>query len=176
MEFDKRITDISKIMNCFTVQDAKRYLHTNGYFADHIEDFAELDKIDMTELAGIEQDFKYPYVGYCIDKFKFFLPCAFVADEEERKEKKYRQYKTIEEFVNHVGLREHDKVQFIGFRNKHNARRYYLAYNGYVVDTTGTIYIHLGSLAFTFYDLFTSYEYELNSFEWLPFGVEVEDK
>ena len=105
MEFDKRIKDVSKIMNCFTVEDAKRYLHTYGYFADHIEDFVDLDKIDKGELAGIEQDFKYPYSYYYGDKFKFFLPCAFVVDEEEKKEKKYRPFKDLEEFRRILGVR-----------------------------------------------------------------------
>lgn len=166
MEFDKRITDISKIMNCFTVEDAKRYLYTSGYFADHIEDFADLDKIDKGELTDINEEFKYPYYWYCKDSFKFFLPCAFVAEEEEKKEKKYRPY-TLNEFLTVFTM-----LSRITFREKgNNDCIITCVVNGYrtrlnITDVClGVEWISLGTL-------FNEYEYKNTLGDWLPFGVE----
>lgn len=162
MEFDKRITDISKIMNCFTVEKAKRYLHTSGYFADHIENFTDLDKLDMTGLAGIMQDSKYPYYEDILS-FKFFLPCAFVADE---KEKKLRPYKNISEFSNETGCEEvGTDIISISIRNKDTKHEYVLLYTGYCNNA-----VHLGGMYITLKSLFNYYEF-LYEDKWLPFGV-----
>lgn len=166
MEFDKRITDVSKIMNCFTTEDAKRYLNTYGYFADHIEDFIELDKLDMYELAGIEQDFKYPYSYYYGDKFKFFLPCAFVADEQEEKEKKLRPYEAIQEFPWGIG-------SVLKYRSKSEPSVHILAsVESIAIRDNDLIYVYMDGLRFTPLHLLTDYEYlNVKGNEWLPFGV-----
>lgn len=167
MEFDKRITDISKIMNCFTVEEAKRYLYTSGYFADHIEDFAELDKLDMTELIDIEQKFKYPYSGYC-DRFKFFLPCAFVKEEKEEKEKKYSPF-ILSEFLTVFPIGE-----MIRFRHKIDKLEKHLIFLGYKKNENGDIYIEIGnSCVLTLEELFKNYEWQkFPEEEYRPFGVE----
>lgn len=165
MEFDKRITDISKIMNCFTTKEAKKYLHTNGYFTDSIENFSNLDIIDMTELTGINQDFKYPYSGY--DSFRFFLPCAFVADEQEKKEKTYRPYNTIGEFPWRIG-------SVLTFRSKSEPSVHILAsVESIAIRDNDLVYVYMDGLRFTPLHLLTDYEY-LNDKgdKWLPFGVE----
>ena len=169
MKFDKRITDISKIMNCFTVEDAKRYLHTYGYFADHIEDFAKLNEIDMNELTSIQQDFKYPYAWRYDNTFKFFLPCAFVADEEEKKEKenKYRPFtlQEFEDFVNNL------PSNYIIFRPKGNNDTYFFMYSGYVSCDDGIVSVILGNRLFSFERLLEYFELKVND-KWQPFGVE----
>ena len=166
MEFDKRITDVSKIMNCFTTENAKRYLHTYGYFADHIEDFVDLDKIDKGELADINQEFKYTYYAYCIDKFKFFLPCAFVADEEEKKEKKLRPY-TLDEF-----LEIFNQGDVIRFRYKIDKSKIFSLFLGYTIEDKN-ISIEIGHGTYDLEELFKYYEWmRSNSEEYIPFGVE----
>ena len=168
MELDKRITDISKIMNCFTVEDAKRYLHTYGYFADYIEDFCNLNEIDMFELTGIEQEFKYPY---CVDgnSFKLFLPCAFVADEKEKKEKKYRPFKDLEEFRRILGK---GVGNIIHYREKGSSLEFKLMWTGYSSEEK----VLFSCFHYNLTALFERYEYCDSDGEWLPFGVEVEDK
>lgn len=169
MEFDKRITDISKIMNCFTTEEAKKYLHTSGYFADHIEDFWNLDTIDMRELTDIQQEFKYPYsASSCNDSFKFFLPCAFVADEKEEKEKKLRPYKTIGEFPRGI------IGSVLTYRSKSAPSVHILTSLQSIALKDGKlIYVYMDGLRFTPSDLLTDYEYlNATSDEWLPFGVE----
>ena len=167
MEFDERITDISKIMNCFTTEDAKRYLHTHGYFADHIEDFWNLNDIDMLELTGFQQEFKYPY---CVDgdSFKFFLPCAFVAEEKEKKEKKYRAL-TIDEFLDkfHIG-------EVIVFRSKVMPNIVcHILFDGYIEEIDKETFVILGLHRYPLKELFSSYECFYNG-RWVPFGVKVE--
>ena len=164
MEFDKRITDISKIMNCFTVEDAKRYLHTYGYFSDYIEDFCNLNEIDMFELTGIEQEFTYPY---CVDgdSFKFFLPCAFVADE--KKEKKYRPYKIMQEFPWLAG-------DVLKYRSKLEPSVHILtSIQSICTQNNNLVYVYMDGIRFTPSNLLTGYEYlNIKRDEWLPFGVE----
>lgn len=168
MEFDKRITDISKIMNCFTIEDAKKYLHTYGYFADNIEDFYNLEYLNINELTGIDEDSKYPYRN--LDKqgyiFKYFLPCAFVADEEEKKEQKLRPY-SINEFFDKFPM-----LSKITFREKgNNDCIITCVVNGYRTRLNG-IDICLGVEWVSLGTLFNEYEYKNTLGDWLPFGVE----
>ena len=165
MKFDKRITDISKVMNCFTVEDAKRYLHTYGYFADHIEDFADLDYLDLRELESIQSEFKYPY-KHENNIFKYFLPCAFVTDEAKQ-EKMYRPFKLqeFEDFVNNL------PSNFIIFRPKGNNYTYFFVYSGYVICDDGIVSVMLGDRLFKFEILLENFELKVND-KWQPFGVE----
>lgn len=170
MKFDKRINDITKIMNCFTTEYAKRYLHTSGYFADHIEDFTDLDKLDMRELTDIQQEFKYPYsASSCNDSFKFFLPCA---DAETKKEKKYRPYKAIGEFPRKI------IGSVLTYRSKSEPSVHILTSIQSIALKDGKlIYVYMDGLRFTPSHLLTDYEYlSATSDEWLPFGIEEEDK
>lgn len=165
MKLDKRITDVSKIMNCFTTEQAKEYIYTSGYFADYIEDFVDLDSLDRCELKIIESEFKYPY---CIDgdSFKFFLPCEFVKEETEQKqEKKYRPYKDIEEFCN-------QGFQIVVMRHKQTETEFHVAYNGYRLPKDGLCMVLLGNLSYSLDDLFDNYELLDSDGVWKPFGVE----
>lgn len=89
-------------------------------------------------------------------------------EEEEKKEeeKKLRPYKDISEFCVKTGCIEIGK-DLITIRNKNTQKEYELLYVGY---SDGEV--HLGGYILTFADLLKNYEHALNSFEWLPFGVE----
>ena len=163
MEFDKRIKDVSKIMNCFTVEDAKRYIYTSGYFADHIEDFVELDKLDMNELESIQQESKYPYAWSYDNRFKFFLPCAFVADD--KKEKKYRPFKDLEEFRRILGVMVGN---IIHYREKGSSLEFKLMWTGYSSEER----VLFSCFHYSLTDLFERHEYCDSDGNWLPFGVE----
>ncbi len=174
MKFDKRITDVSKIMNCFTTEDAKRYLHTYGYFADHIEDFAKLNEIDMNELTSIQQDFKYPYAWRYDNTFKFFLPCAFVADEEEKKEKKLRPYKTVSEFFEKEGLDTYSKIRIRNKNHPYDSQTVHIVGFGQTKINDDYIeYLMMGCHEYTLDSLFKNFEFQLAcTDEFKPFGVE----
>lgn len=175
MEFDKRIKDSSKIMNCFTTENAKKYLHTYGYFADNIEDFVDLDKIDMRELTDIQQEFKYPYsASSCNDSFKFFLPCAFVADEKEKKEKKYRPYKTVSEFFEKENLDTYSKIRIRNKNHPYDSQTVHIVGFGQTKINDGYIeYLMMGCHEYTLDSLFKNFEFQLAyTDEFKPFGVE----
>ena len=170
MELDERIIKDYKIFTCFDVEKAKQYIGKQGYFADHIEDFVDLDCIDRCELVLIQSEFKYPY---CIDgdSFKFFLPCEFVKDEaKQEKEKKYRPFKLqeFEDFVNNL------PSNFIIFRPKGNNDTYFFMYSGYVRCDDGTVSVIIGNRLFRFEILLEYFELKVND-KWQPFGMEVEE-
>lgn len=81
-------------------------------------------------------------------------------------EKKLRPYKDISEFCVKTGCIEIGK-DLITIRNKNTQKEYELLYVGY---SDGEV--HLGGYILTFADLLKNYEHALNSFEWLPFGIE----
>lgn len=148
-------------------------LSEKGYFSDD-KDFSAYEYGRLYEvrcwLTSCNQPFVLKDDEGNYNSYKYFITEESVVFKKQKP--KYRPYKNLAEFANSMGLRDSDKVQFIGFRSKHSTSRYDLVYNGYEIDTFGTVYIHLGSMAFTLNELFNNYEYELNSFEWLPFGVE----
>lgn len=158
--FDKKINNLKVSLE---------FIGKEGYFSNN--DFSVYIK-GILKSVLVSDKVDYPYTNkYDNHGFDYFIPKDSAVFIEEPKKKTYRPYKDFAEFANHMGLRDSDKVQFIGFRSKHSTSRYDLVYNGYEVDSFGTVYIHLGSLAFTLNELFNNYEYELNSFELVPFGV-----
>lgn len=155
--------------NISSLKESLDHLEEEGFFSD-FEGFTDY-KEDILRSVLVAVNAGYPYEGECNgDNYKYFIPKS-LAVFEEPEEKKYRPYKDFAEFANHMGLRDSNEVQFLEFRSKNCSNRYNLAYNGYEVDKFGVAYIHLGSLTFTFDELFNNYEYELNSFELVPFGV-----
>lgn len=153
------------------IKNSLEYLNQDGYFSNR-KDFSDYTegKLDVVEVA----DFRFRPYAFINDGdrhvFSYFIPKSEVVFAGEPA-KKYRPFKDFEEFANYVGLRDSAKVQFIEFRSK-SGDLYDLAYNGYEKDKFGNIRIHLGSFTLTLQELFNRYEYKLNSFESVPFGVE----
>ena len=147
-------------------------LGKKGYFSDH-EDFSTYQYGTLTEVRCWLNSCTLPFVLKDDEgewnSFRYFIPEESVVFKKQ--EPKYRLYEDVAEFANSVGLRDSDKVQFLRIRSKNGNYQCYLAYNGYEIDTFGTVHIHLGAIAFTFNELFNSYEYTLDSIEWKPFGV-----
>lgn len=171
MDLDKRITDTSKIMDCTTIEESRKYMHTSGYFADNLEDFANLDTLDMSELAVIQDDSKYPY-GYNAYSYfamsKFFLPCTYVSHRKEKeKEKKYRPFTLVEfeDFINNVPF------HCVTYRRKGFEDVYHLRYGGYIIYEDKSSTIILGHSQYTLESLMKEYELMIDN-KWQPFGVE----
>lgn len=162
-------TKNSLIFDAKMAKASLEYIGEDGYFSNFEDLSVCINGALKSVLVG--DDVGHPYAsmydGHC---YSFFIPQSKAVFIEEPA-KKYRPFKDIGDFVSHMCLRDSGEVQFLKFRSKGGAR-YYLAYNGYEIDTSGDVYIHFGSVAFTLNELFTHYEYELNGLEWLPFGVE----
>lgn len=148
------------------------YINKECYFSD-FQDFSDY-KEGILKMVKVSDDVGYPYE--CMNNghhYKYFIPKDKVVFESAELEKYYKPFKTIYECLSNTGLEHSNKVQFLEFRSK-CGDVYNLAYNGYEMDKFGTIYIHLGSLTFTFQELFDYYEYTPDGSVWLPFGVKCE--
>lgn len=163
-------TKNSLIFDAKMAKASLEYIGEDGYFSNFEDLSVCINGALKSVLVG--DDVGHPYASmYDSHCYSFFIPQSKAVFIEEPA-KKYRPFKDIGDFVSHMCLRDSGEVQFIGFRSKDCTSRYDLAYNGYELDMFGVAHIHLGSLTFTLYELFNNYEYELNSFEWVPFGVE----
>lgn len=172
--FGKKIEVLGNGCKIEYIRKSLDYLNKECYFSD-FQDFSDY-KEGILKMIKVSDDIGYPYESMNDGHhYKYFIPKDKVVFEIEESKKYYRSFKTVEEFLNHVGLKNSDKVQFVEFHSRHSNSRYRLVYNGYEIDTFGVAYIHLGSMSFTLNELFNNYEYTLNGSEWLAFSVECEE-
>lgn len=145
----------------------KHHLTKKGYFSNDKE-FKTYEEGILNGVRINQKGTLFTHINNSneIIESLYFIPETGVVFAEETKEKKLRPYKSISEFCVHTGCREIGK-DLITIRNKNTQKEYELSYIGY---SDGEV--HLGGYILTFADLLKNYEYALNSFEWLPFGVE----
>lgn len=150
------------------------YINQEGYFSEY-DDFSEYKEGTLASVL-ISDNVGHPYEnGVNVYNYHYFIPKRNVVFEDDEPIKYYRSFKTIGEFLTNVGLKdESEKVQFLEFRSMASGDVYNITYNGYEIDKFGTVYVHLGSHIFSLQELYQYHEYALNSFEWLPFGIECE--
>ena len=159
------------------IKDAIDLIGQEVYMSDY-DVFFPYHKCELIGATCIKDDpyyGLYPFICNGEDTihraYKYFIlakDAKFV--EEGAKEKKLRPYKNISEFCNETGCEEVG-VDTIVIRNKDSKLLSVLLYTGYSDDI-----VCLGGYIFTFADLLKNYEYALNSFEWLPFGVLEDDE
>lgn len=126
MNADKRILDISKILNCLTTDKAKEYIGEMGYFSDNLEDYNNLDNVKLDTLSEVGSN----YFGYIdtypdIIKYKeFFLPARYVESSiiEPRKFIDINSDKEVEKYIGKVGYFGDSKLDF---RNLDSTLLYY---------------------------------------------------
>lgn len=80
MNADKRIQDISMILNCFNTDKAKEYIGEVGYFTDTLQEYANLDNVKLAMLSEVTcGSFGYIDTHPDIIKYReFFLPARCV--------------------------------------------------------------------------------------------------
>ena len=174
--------DVSKsLVFGSTVNDIKnslKYLNQKGYFSNS-KDFSEykeadLDLVEVSNMANfiftpykfMQGGFKYPF-SYFIPKSK-----ATFVEEEPKKKKKLRPFKSLEEFFNTTGFKVGDIVQIKKFGNLNFEETAMLTgIRLYIDGEYRRIEIYFGSIARPFSVLFEYFKYFKNG-EWLPFGVE----
>lgn len=146
--------------------DALDLIGQEVFMSDN-ENFNEYTTCRLTGVQYSEDD-DFPFLGKNEEGIFSYIYCIPAKDVKfkERKVKVLRPYKDISEFCVKTGCIYIGK-DLITIRNKNTQKEYGLLYVGY---SDGEV--HLGGYVLTFADLLKNYEYALNSFEWLPFGVE----
>lgn len=160
MELDKRIIEGKKPLDCFDVDIAKQFIGEKGYFSNSLGWYSVLKRTWYGTLDEIESDLEQCFYdreseGY----FQYFLPAEWVKPKEP--EKKYREYKDLDEFFDVSGLEIGDliKLKFPG-----NNVAELLIVGG--CDNGLFIGIH----KYTFKQLFDMVEISISG-DWQPFGV-----
>ena len=163
--------DRKDVFTIATIEDARKYINHEGYFCDSY--YLDLNRWDKGILKQVDEDTTdYPFYlkqrNNCSNAsvgFRFFLPV-----DKVRKEKKWRPFKSIDEFKNKTGL---DLLHIVHYRLTSNGS---IVSTGYGVITdfytsdNKTDYITIGDTPFNLNELF-NYEYFDKHGNWQPFGV-----
>lgn len=162
MTLDKRIYEDRRIIfTCFTAEAAKKYLGQQGFFADEMYAYHDLDHVDfrtLTEVGDDETPFSTGQLCY-----QFFLPAEFVRPVEEKKE--WRPF-TLDEFLAKFPL-----LSPVTYRWKKGDRSFTMCVTGYEVSD-GREYVILGGRYYGFCELVCENELQDKDGNWTPFGVE----
>lgn len=161
MELDKRIKEGKRPLNCFDVDIAKQFIGKKGYFSHYVDNYADLKNTALGTLGGTGDTFHESFV--CTEEpldnyyYEFFLPAEWVKEPE----KKYREYKDLDEFFDVTGLEIGDliKLKFPG----NNVAELLI-----VGGCNNSLFI--GIHKYTFKQLFEIVEISISG-EWQPFGV-----
>ena len=162
MELDKKIKEGKKPLDCFDAENetVKLFIGEKGYFSYTLAAYENLNYTRKGTLDNIEAQKERCFWNKEENRdFHFFLPAEWVKPEEP--EKKYREYKDLDEFFDVTGLEIGDliKLKFPG-----NNVAELLIVGG--CDNGLFIGIH----KYTFKQLFEIVEISISG-EWQPFGV-----
>ena len=161
MELDKRIKEGKRPLTCFDTEQAKQFIGKKGYFSHYVDNYADLKNTALGALGGTGDTFHESFV--CTEEpfdnydYEFFLPAEWVKEPE----KKYREYKDLDEFFDVTGLEIGDliKLKFPG----NNVAELLI-----VGGCNNGLFI--GIHKYTFKQLFEIVEISIRG-EWQPFGV-----
>ena len=158
MKLDSRILEGKKPLDCFDTEIAKQFIGKKGYFSNSLSWYSVLKSTWDGTLYEIDSDLEQCFYdneseGY----FQYFLPAEWVKEPE----KKYREYKNLDEFFDVTGLEIGDliKLKFPG-NNVAELLIVGSCYNG----------LFIGIHKYTFKQLFEIVEISISG-EWQPFGV-----
>ena len=167
MKLDPRIKKDKRPLSCFDTEQAKQFIGEKGYFSHYIDNYADLNLNTVFGTLGSTGDTFHE--SFCCTEetldnyyYEFFIPKEWVKPEEsEEPEKKYREYKNLDEFFDVTGLEIGDliKLKFPG----NNVAELLIVGS---CDNGLFIGIH----KYTFKQLFEMVEISISG-EWQPFGV-----
>lgn len=164
--------DIKDVFSWSNAEDAKQYIGKEGYFADNLNDLQEcvsnnnfqtLFSLDLDPETDVDSIFSITEIDY---KYALFIPADKV---KEVKEKKWRPFKTIEEFFD---IYNKNVGSLITYRVKVNPlREITTSIIGYIKEANGEdqLQIGLSSLQLSTWHEITEI---WNEESWQPFGVE----
>ena len=162
MKLDPRIKKDKRPLSCFDTEVAKGFIGKECYLSDGVTSFANVDNLNKAVLIEVDDENIKPYTlentrwRYSSN---FILPCEWVKPEEP--EKKYREYKNLDEFFDVTGLEIGDliKLKFPG----NNVAELLI-----VGGCNNGLFV--GIHKYTFKQLFEMVEISISG-EWQPFGV-----
>lgn len=160
MDLDPRIEDRKYIFDCFNSNLASKYIGQVCYLSNNIEEFGDLDLVNIDTLKYIGESNFY---GSDKQVFMFCLPFDFVKE----KEKEYEPFdpSTFED--------RFDVGSVIKYRRKCHTQVVYkslvenISYN----EKTKEFFVTIRGITYTLADLFEDFELYENG-EWIPFGLE----
>lgn len=174
------VFDKKDVFSWANAEDAKRYIGKEGYFASHycndLKSWWKAKLLDINRDGDISNvfigecdDVEKPYFGDDEDCAGLFLP----ADKVKRVEKKWRPFKTIEEFKRVLDIKLGSVLVYR--RKDESDMEFVAAFMGYKrLQPTGSLYsVLLGGMTYLVVPLLDKYEwYNTSTNEWCPFGVE----
>lgn len=167
LKYDKRIVHpTDNIWGPFgSTSEQEIYVGLEGYFADNIGTFSNLDKCRYGILERIDWDSIYPFYTRLTQKssgveYAFFLP----ARDVKAKEKKYRPFANTKEFFEKTGFEAGDVIHVLN----NDGIEYHLMLVGWSKDT-----LMLGNMdRLNFKELFKWFKLWDGEDRFIPFGVE----
>ena len=162
MELDKRIAKDKTYIDCFETELAKEFIGKECYLSNDVASFANINNLYKAVLKEVDEEAINPYTlenTRWRHSSNFILPCEWVKPEES--EKKYREYKNLDEFFDVTGLKIGDLIK-LKFPGNNVAELLIVGgcYNG----------LFIGIHKYTFKQLFEMVEISISG-EWQPFGV-----
>ena len=163
MELDKRIAKDKTYIDCFETELAKEFIGKECYLSNDVASFANINNLYKAVLKEVDEEAINPYTlenTRWRHSSNFILPCEWVKPEEP--EKKYREYKDLDEFFDVTGLEIGDLIK-LKFPGNNVAELLIVGgcYNG----------LFIGIHKYTFKQLFEMVEISISG-EWQPFGIE----
>ena len=157
MELDKRIKEGKRPLTCFDVKEAKQFIGKECYLSNAFSDYADLNNVTAKRILDYVSNTRIPYGSNPAGIYCYCLPCEWV----EEPEKKYREYKDLDEFFDVTGLEIGDliKLKFPG----NNVAELLI-----VGGCNNGLFI--GIHKYTFKQLFEMVEISISG-EWQPFGI-----
>ena len=161
MKLDPRIKKDKRPLSCFDTEQAKEFLGKECYLSNSIADYADLNNVTAKRILVDVSNTSIPYSSNPAGIYCYCLPCEWVKEPE----KKYREYKNLDEFFEVTGLEIGDliKLKFPG----NNVAELLIVGS---CDNGLFIGIH----KYTFKQLFEMVEISISG-EWQPFGVMEDD-
>lgn len=157
MELDKRIKEGKRPLTCFDVKEAIQFIGKECYLSNSFSDYADLNNVTAKRILDDVSNTSIPYSSNPAGIYCYCLPCEWV----KQPEKKYREYKDLDEFFDVTGLEIGDliKLKFPG----NNVAELLIVGS---CDNGLFIGIH----KYTFKQLFEMVEISISG-EWQPFGI-----
>lgn len=166
--------DIKDVFSWSNAEDAKQYIGKEGYFADNLNDLQEcvsnnnfqtLFSLDLDPETDVDSIFSITEIDY---KYALFIPVDKVKEVEEPK--KWRTFKTIEEFFD---IYNKNVGSLITYRIKSNPlREITTSIMGYIKEANREDQLQIGVATLqlsTWHEVMEIWNEDEES--WQPFGI-----